>query len=134
MTDPFDLNDVSDLPEDMQNKKGTLGSSRNSKMMVLFNHENAPENLTIPAIEVAYFREHGEKLGHPEMSATLQSLCRTGQIQRIGRGKYRLMPPEGSVPKLSDIASHPDFGIDPDLKDENLDQNELRQDLDEGKI
>lgn len=84
--DLFDLEDLSDLPEDL---RPAQRDTKIKRMLKLFEIANKP--LSNEQLAVGYYRKYGEKLKRGSMSAFLHYMARqTKAVKNVRRGVWEL--------------------------------------------
>lgn len=81
--DPFDISDVSDLPESLRpQSRGNAG-----RVEELLKQAGGP--ITIKQMRVALYRLYGEKRSTESVASSLRNLAETGRAERVAGGTYR---------------------------------------------
>lgn len=84
--DIFDLENVSDLPEDV---RPAPCHAKSERILKLFEIANKP--LSNEQLAVGYYRKYGEKLNRVNLSAYLNHMARnTKVVKKVRRGVWEL--------------------------------------------
>lgn len=86
MKDIFDLNDLSDVSDEV--RKAIKPASSNDKIIELF--QIAKRELKTSELIVAYYRKFGVALTKKQMYMRLWVLLRNKSVEQVRRGLYRL--------------------------------------------